>query len=175
VAVLILIAIVGIGIAAISLLLYWKIGSLAIPTILGLLLMYAICVASTRIYPPTPELILLSAFILGLSIALIAWGVSNYYSYRLIATPQYIHKKYDENTALNFYKLEKAPYGVFYGYVPWGDLGASYFAEFLNTEVWGRGYKVAFMDVAEIEIGGQPWALVWGIVLPKTFIDRILY
>jgi hypothetical protein len=167
--------VVGILVALVSAWVLCRKRVAGVPLVVGLVLLYGFSLALVMTYPPSAIEVLALAFVLGLSIALIAWGIANYVAERIIDQPFHVEKKYDEKSVLMVSKEAKRIYGVFYGWVPWSDVGASYFANFLNEVVWVKGYKVAFMDVAEIEIGGQPWAFIWGIVLPKTVIDRILY
>ncbi|MEM2233993.1 MAG: hypothetical protein QXP81_10705 [Nitrososphaerota archaeon] len=69
----------------------------------------------------------------------------------------------------------KANYGVMYGLISWDEEGASVLYDFLNNQIWRKGYKVEHFDVEHAQIGGSHVAFVMGIVRPKTIIDRILY
>jgi len=69
----------------------------------------------------------------------------------------------------------KPRYATIVGYAPWGADGASMFSQFLNDEVYAKGWVLEFLSVTPIVYAGMYIAMVWGIVRPKTLLDRILY
>jgi len=150
-----------------------------IPLALGTALMYTIAAAAILWYPPSIGQLLLLTFLAGVSLTLIAWGISNIITYRLIQKPFYHEKAMgkagDVELKMTAIKAAGNPYVVFVGAVPWNYQGAGLFSEFLNDVLWQKGYKVTFLSVDGIMFGAGVYAYVWGIAQPKTILDRILY
>jgi len=162
-------------IVLLSIWILWRKSVAGIPLLVGLIIIYATLLIATAGSPPTLGQLLWAVFLLGLSIGLLAWGIVNYITEELEDRPLEVVKGTGEGGYVVAFKPAGATYGVILGSAPWDERGARLFAEFLNEVVWVRGYKVEFMD-AELDIrAGQPWVMVWGIVRPKTIIDRILY
>jgi len=154
-------------------------GVAGIPLALGVTFLYVTGVAAAFWFPPSIGKLILLMFMAGFSLALIVWGIVNIIVNRLISRPLYIEQPLGNVGEMTFkvtaVKESKSPYGVLYGYLPWNEEGAGWFARFLNENVWGIGYKVEQLNVECVKYAGQYIAFIWGIIRPKTIIDRILY
>jgi len=150
-----------------------------IPLALGIAFIYATATAAILWYPPSIGQTLLLTFLAGISLTLIAWGINNIITYRLIQKPfcyeKVTGKAGDQELRIMVIKAAGNPYAVIVGAAPWDYEGAGLFSEYLNDVLWQKGYKVTFLCVAGIMIGAGVYAYVWGIAQPKTILDRILY
>jgi len=167
--------VIGIVVAIISIYAIIRKGFAGIPLVIGVWWLYFTALLAIAWFPPTPAQIALLAFMAGISLALIIWGVANIIANVLIKHPFRVERKLSDEFFITAVKPMKSPYGVLYGYLPWDAEGAGYFAKFLREEVWGKGYKLTHLQVERDERGGRAIAWIWGIVRPKTIIDRILY
>jgi len=153
-------------------------GIAGLPLILGIWFLYAGGILLYHWFPPTPPQIALVFFIAGISMMLIVWGIYNLWLN--ISLPR---KLAPRKTVLGriadrelFIALEARPnYGVMYGLIPWDVRGAEMLYRFLNEEVWEAGLKVTHFQAEHAEISGIHCAFIFGILRPKTIIDRILY
>lgn len=168
----IILAIVVAGITAYSLL---RKGLAGLPLALGTWGLFFTGAAAVAWFPPTTGKLLVLAFTAGVSIALIAWGLANVIANKLALKPFYGELEFGDKFYIRATKTAKSPYGVLYGFLPWNAEGAGYFVDFLKKQIWGRGYKLTFLQVEHIEIAGTSVAAIWGVIQPKTIIDRILY
>jgi len=167
--------ILAIVVAGISLWAILRKGFSGLPLALGVWGLFFTGVAAVAWFPPTTGKLVLLAFMAGVSLTLIAWGIANIIVNKLMESPFYEEAKLTDKFFIRAAKRGKSPYGVLYGFLPWNDEGASYFANFLREKVWGQGYKVTHLSVEYTEFGGTAVAAIWGIIRPKTIIDRILY
>jgi len=168
----IVLALVVAGISVYSIL---RKGFSGLPLVLGVWGLFFTGLAAVAWFPPTIGKLVLLAFMGGVSITLIAWGIANIMINKLIESSFHEKIKLPGNLFIKATKASKSPYGVLYGFLPWSDEGAGYFANFLREKVWGQGYKVTHLCVEYTEFGGTSVAAIWGIIRPKTIIDRILY
>ena len=172
----IILAIVVAGISVYSIL---RKGFSGLPLALGIWGLFFTGLAAVAWFPPTIGKLVLLAFMGGVSITLIAWGIANIIVNKLTNEGLFFEEELGHDKELFFRiraaKSSKSTYGVLYGLLPWNDEGAAFFVNFLNEKIWGQGYKVTHLCVEHAEIAGQHVAFIWGIIQPKTLIDRILY
>ena len=166
---------IGIVVALISIYAIIRKGFTGIPLVIGVWWLYFTAMLAVTWFPPTPPQTALLAFMTGVSLALIIWGLANIMANILAERPLYVGANLSNEFFITAAKQEKSPYGVLYGCVPWNAEGAGFFANFLREEIWAKGYKLTHLQVERDERGGRAIAWIWGIVRPKTIIDRILY
>lgn len=147
-----------------------------LPLIFGTWSLLLMAYLAMKWYPPLPRQLLVIAFLAGISIAFIVWGLVNIVIQWKYYNLEFTAKKTLDDKYFIAMQKPKAHYGVMYGYIPWDDDGAELFHTFVNEEVWFRGLKLTQLNI-ELEVYGAALriAWVWGIVEPKTIIDRILY
>lgn len=151
-----------------------------VPLAIGLLFLLAACAIAMYRFPPSPGQIAALFFMLGASIAMLAWGIANIIANMCIAKREF-YRQVEKMTAngqkifVALAKPRKAAYGILYGLISWDDEGAELLFNFLNNEVWAKGLKLEQFDAEHAQIGGTHVAFLLGIIRPKTIIDRILY
>ncbi len=151
-------------------------GVSGLPLIIGVWWLFLIAYLAYKWFPPTPSQLLVLGFLAGIAIGLIVWGLTNV----IIQAKFYeeaisLKKELGGGNFIAISKERKAHYGVLYGYLPWNDEGAGYFASFVNENIWFKGYKITQLNIELDIVSGIRIAWIWGLIEPKTIIDRILY
>lgn len=142
----------------------------ALPMVVGLWLIIFASYYVSSTYPPTPEKILLFAFVLGFGIAFLIWGVINFIIYKPRAV--HIHKPLGEDGYITMQVSDH--YGILYGYFVHSDEYISMFKDFINSEIWFKGFKISSWNVDFTWKGTTPYWFIMCLLEPKTIIDRIL-
>lgn len=141
-----------------------------LPLIAGLWLIILASFYVSSVYPPSPERILLFAFVLGFGIALIIWGIVNYYISKYCIKA--ITKSFGEDGMLEL--QIKGHYGILYGFFIHTDVAVAAFRDFINEEIWFKGWKISGWNLALSSKASQPCWYVMCLLEPKTILDRIL-
>ncbi len=155
-------------------------GLASLPLVLGIWLLIATSQLLVHWFPPTPPQIALCFFMTGIALTLIVWGLYNFYINAMFLKLKPVHITFETKEGQQFYfgidvLSVKPPYAVMYGLIPWDSSGAKALVDFLNKEVWGRGLAIRFFEAEHTTIGGIHVAFIFGIIMPKTILDRILY
>jgi len=147
-----------------------------LPLILGVWLLLLVAYLSLKWFPPLPGQILIIAFTAGISICLIVWGLVNILIQLKYYSLEYTIRKNLGHEYFMVLQKPKGHYGVLYGYVPWDSDGAEFFHSFVNENIWFKGLKLTQLNIElEVRSSALRIAWVWGLIEPKTIIDRILY
>ncbi|RLE47717.1 MAG: hypothetical protein DRJ31_08445 [Candidatus Methanomethylicota archaeon] len=171
-----LIGLLGVLAALITIWAVWRKGVSGLPLIFGVWgLILSLYLAGKWVYP-TPEQLILLAFVAGAAITLLTWGCVNIFiEFAKFRESLFRRLPISDKHYIILSKQAKSPYGILYGAIPWNEEGMSILLKFLNEEIWGRGYKLDKFVAEYDEVAGAAVAWIIGILRPKTFIDRILY